>query len=68
MKHSIKRTPALAYILGGLEAFLIQGLFAGILGGALTIKMYWRRIKAYFSGEELVETSTTESDDPPATP
>lgn len=50
MKHRVTNRPKTAYIFGGMEAFILQGLLGGILGGALVLKGYWRRIKAYFSG------------------
>lgn len=51
MKRPNMHRPQLAYIFGGLEAFILQGLIGGLLGAALVIKGYWRRIKAYFSGD-----------------
>lgn len=38
---------AQAYIDPGSGSFLIQMLFASIVGGLFTIKMYFQRIKVY---------------------
>ncbi|MCF6286481.1 MAG: hypothetical protein L3K26_15000 [Candidatus Hydrogenedentes bacterium] len=51
MKRHRARTPQSAYIFGGMEAIIFQGLIGGILGGLLVIKGYWQQIKAYFSGK-----------------
>lgn len=48
MRYS--RLPRLAYIDGGLAAFIAQAAVAGFLGALLILKGYWYRIKAFFSG------------------
>ena len=40
---------AYAYIDPGSGSYIIQILIAGIMAGALSIKMFWNRIKAMFS-------------------
>lgn len=52
MTRDTKRSPKPAYIFGGLEAIVLQGLIGGILGGMLVLKGYWRQVKAWFSGEK----------------
>lgn len=42
-------TPAKAYIDPGTGSFLVQGIIAAILGAAVALRMYWRRIKALFT-------------------
>ena len=53
----IKVHPQLAYIDGGLAAFIAQAAIAGILGSLLVMKGYWYRIKAYFSGGDRAQES-----------
>jgi hypothetical protein len=57
-----RRRPQPAYIFGGLEALILQGLIGGILGGLFVLKGYWRRVKAFFSGtsEEHTPVEQTE--------
>ncbi len=66
MKLPITHRPQRAYIFGGLEAFILQGLIGGLLGAALVVKSYWRRIKAYFSGDSGEENAShpTDTDTP----
>lgn len=45
-----KRRPVMAYIDGGLAAFLVQAAIAGFLGALLVLKGYWYRVKAFFTG------------------
>jgi hypothetical protein len=49
MKRNIVKRPQSAYIFGGMEAIIFQGLIAGFLGGMLVVAGYWRRFKAYIS-------------------
>ena len=67
MKRSSVKRPQPAYIFGGMEAFILQGLIGGLLGAALVVKSYWRRIKSYFSGtpgeEDVQEPTNTEGPD-----
>lgn len=39
---------AFAYIDAGTASMLFQLLIAGILGGLLTLKMFWARVKEFF--------------------
>ncbi len=39
-----------AYIDPGTGSYLLQILLAGALGGALAIKIFWKRIKIFFAG------------------
>ena len=36
------------YLDPGSGSFLLQLLLAAILGGAFAIKMYWKKLKAFF--------------------
>ena len=38
-----------AYIDPGTGSLLLQGLIAGIAAGAYTLKLYWYRVKSFFS-------------------
>ena len=41
--------PKLAYIDGGLAAILLQGAVGAVLAGLLYVKIYWQKVKAFFS-------------------
>jgi hypothetical protein len=41
-----------AYIDPGSGSFFVQMLVAGVLGASVTIKTFWKQIKAYFSRGE----------------
>lgn len=43
--------PAYAYLDPGSGSFIIQMLLAGLMGAALMIKIYWKKIKSFFGGE-----------------
>jgi hypothetical protein len=38
-----------AYIDPGSGSFFVQMLIAGVLGASVTLKTFWKQIKAYFS-------------------
>ena len=38
-----------AYIDPGSGSFLIQMLLAGLLAAGMTLKLYWRKLKTFFS-------------------
>lgn len=38
-----------AYIDPGSGSFFLQMLVAGVLGASVTVKTFWKQIKAYFS-------------------
>lgn len=42
---------ALAYIDPGTGSFVIQGIIAAVVGAGFAIKMFWHRIKAFFTGK-----------------
>ena len=46
------RRPKMAYIDGGMVAFIFQGAIGAVLAGLLYLKIYWRNIKAWFSGDQ----------------
>lgn len=46
------RRPKTAYIDGGMVAFIFQGAIGAVLAGLLYAKIYWRNIKAWFSGDQ----------------
>jgi hypothetical protein len=47
--------PALAYLDPGTGSFIIQGVIAAVVGVGLAIKMFWHRIKAFFTGQTVAE-------------
>ena len=46
---------ASAYLDPGSGSYIIQILIGTLLGGFFAIKVYWRRIKAYFSKDKKDE-------------
>lgn len=38
-----------AYLDPGSGSFLIQILVAGVLGAGVALKVYWRKVKAFFT-------------------
>ncbi|HIF02591.1 MAG TPA: hypothetical protein EYQ84_04480 [Nitrospinaceae bacterium] len=40
---------AWAYLDPGTGSMILQGLIAGLMGALFTIKIYWARIKNFFS-------------------
>lgn len=47
--HKVFTTPKPAYIDGGLAAILIQGAMGAVLAALLYIKIYWHKLKSFFS-------------------
>ena len=43
---------AFAYLDPGTGSILIQGAIAGIAAGAFTMKLYWYKLKAFFTGQK----------------
>jgi hypothetical protein len=56
----------LAYLDPGTGSIMIQGLIAAFAGGALVVKLYWRKIKRLFGrgspDEEEVENKAAPDD------
>lgn len=48
--------PKLAYIDGGLAAMLLQGAAGAVLAGLLYVKIYWNKVKAFFSKDTTEPT------------
>ena len=46
---------AFAYLDPGSGSYIIQILIGTLLGGFFAIKVYWRRLKAYFSKDRKDE-------------
>ena len=40
---------AYAYIDPGTGSYIIQVMIGGLLGAAFALKVYWKKVKAYFS-------------------
>ena len=53
-------TPAFAYIDPGTGSFVVQGIIAAVVGVGVTLKMFWGRIKAAFTGKSLEENDDTD--------
>ena len=47
--------PAFAYVEPGTGSMLLQGLLAGAAGLVVVLKIYWYRIKGFFSGGTQTE-------------
>ena len=44
--------PAHAYLDPGTGSMLLQGLLAGIAGAVVVMRLYWAKIKAFFSDQD----------------
>ena len=47
--------PVYAYLDPGTGSMLLQGLLAGIMAAGVTIGIYWRRFKAFFTSSSKKE-------------
>jgi hypothetical protein len=52
-------SPAYAYIDPGTGSLIIQGVIGAIAAVGVTLKIYWHKVKVFFSGRSKV-TSTVE--------
>ncbi|NQT35228.1 hypothetical protein HQ587_08560 [bacterium] len=43
---------AFAYLDPGTGSYLVQILIAGLVGAAFSVKIFWQRIKDFFSGKK----------------
>lgn len=55
--------PRLAYIDGGLAAFIAQAAVGGILGALWILKGYWYRIRTFFSGAPTTVPAEADKND-----
>lgn len=51
------------YLDPGSGSFLIQLLTAGVVGGAFLVKLYWKKIKSFFTGKKDEPVSTEAADE-----
>lgn len=49
-----------AYLDPGTGSILLQSLIAGVVGGMVVIKMYWRKVKTFFSGGRAARRPDTD--------
>lgn len=49
-----------AYIDPGTGSLLLQGLIAGIAGGAYALKLYWYKFKSFFSRKKEAQKELEE--------
>ncbi|MHB1415468.1 MAG: hypothetical protein ACYC1C_09460 [Chloroflexota bacterium] len=42
-------TSAFAYLDPGTSSYVVQMLVAGLLGGAVALKMFWRNVRLYLT-------------------
>ena len=47
----ISATPLHAYLDPGTGSFVFQMLIASLLGALFTVKIFWQRLKNFFSGK-----------------
>ena len=62
-----------AYLDPGSGSMLIQILLAALLGAGVAVKIFWRNIKAFFTGKKASDNSVEDptqiaDDDPTALP
>lgn len=57
-------SPAQAYLDGGTGSMIVQLLAGGVAGAAMVGKLYWHKIKTFFSkGSKDDSVSTSENED-----
>lgn len=54
---------AYAYIDPGTGSFVIQGAIAVVLGAGVTVRLFWRRIRATLTGRPLSPRDVDDADD-----
>jgi len=59
---SFSSVPAYAYIDPGTGSLIIQGLIGAIAAAGVVLKLYWYKLKAFFSRESV------DTDDPTSDP
>lgn len=52
--------PAYAYIDPGTGSLILQTLIGAIAGGLIVLKLYWNRLKGFFSGSRQKAESRQE--------
>jgi hypothetical protein len=57
----ISIAPAYAYLDPGTGSMLIQGFIAAVAAGAMVIKLYWYKIKAFLFRRDHETTPQSES-------
>ncbi len=50
-------TPAQAYLDPGSGSFIFQAIVAALVSGLVTIKLYWRRVRAALRRDDVPEVS-----------
>ena len=53
---------AMAYLDPGTGSILIQGAIAAIAVGAFTMRMYWYKLKSFFTGNKASSTETEKTE------
>ena len=56
--------PAHAYLDPGTGSILLQMLLGGVAGGLVVIRLYWARIKSWFSPRNAAPTPTDDGEGP----
>lgn len=44
--------PAYAYLDPGTGSMILQGLIAGVAGAAVVVRLYWDRLKTFFTSKK----------------
>lgn len=57
-------TPAHAYLDPGTGSMILQGIIGAVVGGLIAVKLYWARIKDFFSARRTRRSA--ESQDRPS--
>lgn len=55
--------PAYAYLDPGTGSYILQLLIAGLLGAAFALKLFWKNIKAFFTGLFSSQEESDETDE-----
>jgi len=61
----VQSGPAHAYLDPGTGSIMLQMLLGGVAGGAVVMKLYWARIKAWFSPGDTPTGKTSDDETKP---
>lgn len=61
----VQSGPAHAYLDPGTGSIMLQMLLGGVAGGAVVLRLYWARIKDWFSPGEALASEASDDETKP---